>query len=354
MPYCSTAWRWALLLALASGCKQFYTVDEACQDKAPGEKSVSNSNAIEALIRINCYRRLSTVQRARFQKEIQESAENHATYMAVNEVWNDPGYLLATEDPEKRSFTGVTLFDRLDYVDYKLGEQPLGYRELLYLGDRLTGSERVDWTFHEPYFREFFLQLSVIGMGLAEAEIEPGLNAAYYVTVYDYPAYEHATRPVVYPKKDQLDVPTAYYNYDPRDAIADNVALGYPISVTVGARNAGGSYTGGGNPYDLNLKDVKVKGPDGELDFDVFLPPAPAGLLLEYTAVVVPLEPYKPNSKYTFTALADWDGGTTKEIDITFTTAKTETAPPDFSSYYERGLPAVIHRDSPPSPRLHQ
>ena len=100
------------------------------------------------------------------------------------------------------------------------------------------------------------------------------------------------------------------------DPDPDRGLIGYPISVTVAAPDAGDADA---DPYDLRLLDAELYGPDGVPIDIVHIDPSTDGYL--YTMVAIWTEgPLDANTLYEANLTVQWDGGQ-ETLSTVFTTA---------------------------------
>src|SRR5262245_12756047 len=100
-----------------SGCEQYYAVDEACLDKLSGADGLP-ATSVEALSRVNCYRRMTGVLRVGGNDTVQTAADGEVGYVLLNP---DPNLLQGSagaipwlsQSLGKPGFTGVEAYERL-------------------------------------------------------------------------------------------------------------------------------------------------------------------------------------------------------------------------------------------------
>jgi hypothetical protein len=325
-----------LLIANLLACKNFTTLEEACHDKVPGEQHVNSNGEIDAMWRINCYRRLVGLPRGRINKRVQEATENHMSYLKKNQEELIDGASFFRENNGWPGFTGVDVQGRLDKVEYEWDGSPTGWGiwEHIWLDEFTKSKDRIDFWAHDPYSRETFLQPSWVDGGYAQSPIFGSGQIGYLVIFYDFPAPQRADRPILFPKDEMEQVPPTYLSYDSFDPLCGQ-ELGFPITITVGSDNATGGFGSSSNPYDLKLDFASLHGPDGAVKLDTRQPgdgKNPGGFLL-YTVAAIPLTPLKPNSWYTFEAAITWNVGE-KDVSASFkTAAKTKRPLPPFDPF---------------------
>ena len=68
--------------------QKFSTLEEACQNEVPGENQIENDPAaIEAVGRVNCYRRLAGVVRGAIDPFVLEGTHNHIDWVIINDTF---------------------------------------------------------------------------------------------------------------------------------------------------------------------------------------------------------------------------------------------------------------------------
>ena len=306
--------------ALFAGCvPEFATVDEACHETV---RSAKNSTDLGLVVqhRMDCHRRVAGLTRGNLDKQVNAAAIAHAQYMSEN------GAASSTEEQGAAGFTGVTVWDRLEYQEYDttgIGTDGL-YNLYGTVLDGMDAAVWVDEVLMASYtYREVVLQPGWMDGGWGDDGIWID-----YIVLHEFPAQEHSSRPIVYPSDGQTDVPVSYYALDPNydDWTAYGALMGYPITLTF----SGYDSVSGDNPYDVMLVDPVLTGPDGEVEVQYSV----AGwdqIGTRYTAAVVPLQPLSPSSSYTLTATASWNDEK-KDIEVTFQT-RTDEEPANSTVY---------------------
>jgi len=307
-----------LLCAFAvCGCRpQFATVDEACHDHVPGE-SRDSDEAVAAIHRVNCYRRVARMARGSTDYRISAAAEAHARYIEMNGVPAD----FVSEEPGTPNYSGDTPADRAEAQGYDLGdswERWLGYWEGLFARTDDPADHADEWM-ENPFTRQGVLQPGWKDAGY-------GVAGSYAVLdiLYNFPASTNIQHPAVYPADGQEDVPYQVVWWTEDGAVPVNQEVGYPITITVGSDNEE-SELFAQNPYDLVLLDSAIEGPDGEVSHYIIAPESTPYALL-YTVALVPRAPLEPDETYTVTARINWNASHVKEIEATFTTASAEAS----------------------------
>ena len=122
---------------------------------------------------------------------------------------------------------------------------------------------------------------------------------------------------VMYPVDGQTDVPVDFNSdWEIPDPDPDRGVVGYPITVTVSAENAGPSME---DPYNLRLLDAVLLGPDGD-EVEVIAVDPSDDVYLFTMAAMWTTEPLLPNAEYEATMTVEWDGETETMVTV-FTTA---------------------------------
>lgn len=313
-----------LAIALLGGCKKnFYSVDEACHDTVPGAKKVEADEAVELLLRTNCYRRLVKLDRGHLDHRVQAGLEKHLAYMVEHRVW-ETGEAWNLEDPAKSGFSGVDVYERSEAADY-LFEDVAGWGvwEIAYFGNPFTPWELVEYLMPDPFWRQMLLQPDWVDSAYAEAQEEGGLTIAHGTIFYIYPSIEREEFPVVYPKDGQTDAPWSYRSDTPDDSIYPLGDVGVPITITFSNSLASTSFDPYAvNPYNVQFESASLKSGGSKVPLELITPPGTGvGDLLRYTLVAVPLEPLQPDTEYTFEARVTWSEGQSKTLTSVFTTS---------------------------------
>src|SRR5687768_5539422 len=105
-----------ILLTSLLACKHYDSVDEACADDVPAEKSLDDTPeaafSLSFALRANCYRRYVRLSQAPVEFAVEYAVEQHAEYLSVNELdelldsWGSE-----INGPE---YYGTDVFDRLE------------------------------------------------------------------------------------------------------------------------------------------------------------------------------------------------------------------------------------------------
>jgi hypothetical protein len=365
----------ATVLALAvgaSGCKEYFTVDEACHPDGkfrgmdidtlqPGEAA--------AIDRMNCYRRLVGFERFGVHDALQQAAENMGGYVAQNpDVYGRTGSALSylVQEGARPGFTGTEIWERLDVTNYPIPdatairvEQGIGV-----IPYEVSGAEVVD----EILMRTHWGQEGVItpspydvayteatldaawwlGTGLTQEQLGQALpdkgTIIYYVVASQSPPTEGAGEtPIILPKRNQEGVPLTgpltFDRYQP-DINSDGVVdlndatqLSYPITLGyTSAQNPTGS--SGVTPFDLVITSATIDGPNGPLE-TVWVSPGeaePANTRLDalsgtfnyWAGGIYATEAFTPNTAYRlYVDITTVDGPSSHNL--TFTTASSDS-----------------------------
>lgn len=328
--------RMPLLMLILSAClPSFETVEEACDGKVPGSKNAPEQ-AIDAMARVSCYRRLTKLTRARIEPRLQEASEAHNLYtraQATEEAlaaWT----FFFEEEAGQPHYTGVTVYDRAEAAGYPVANDGgLGVWQFEYLDDQ-SATDRIDFWFPDPDVRQSYLQPAWVGGAYAAGPSDhvPDSMLANMEIFYQIPTLDHAGTPVTYPVDGQREVHTSYEPIDPSSFGYGLGELGYPITVTVGSTTAGS----GENPHELEVHRAVLTGPTGELLLLTAIPGEHP--LLRYTVAFVPELPLEANTEYNFSAELSWTDQPNRNIDLTFTTG-SEPSPHSFRQVQTAELP---------------
>lgn len=336
-------------LAQLGGCKEYFSVDEACNDKLSGDKDLFPGER-EAMLRLNCHRRLSQLAGATANTQVQQAARNALNYVLLNPTAT---FLNGSERERswlrqlsnKQGFTGGGVRERLTdpvtgtgyaYFD----ELNTGTREFIdvqwtFGADPLpTGAAAIDHLIRDAEFRQFAMQGSWIDGAFAEVELTtewfasagmpeplPTSGRAYYaVQMYTEPHREHVDRPIVYPKEGMKDVPTWSYTHVPSPTVPNEYTqAGFPLTFTFGAADEANFEEIEFNQYHGEIQSIGVIGPDGRpVDLELVYPGDesnggfPDGIWLRTTLAAYPKTPLVPGEKYRLAAVVtspegEWD-----------------------------------------------
>ncbi len=360
-----------LVLAVgASGCKEYFTVDEACH---PDGKFIGMNNdklqpgEVQAIDRMNCYRRLVGFSRFQVDDASQQAAENMASYVVQNpDVFgrsqNELRYLL--QEGARPGFSGTEIWERLDVVDYNIPDATSirAYQFIGVIPEEVSSTDVVDEIMMRLHWgQEAVITPSPYDIGYAETTLdaawwtaagEAGLNdywgeayvpdsgSFFYLLVLSQlpPAEGAGDEPIFYPKNNQTGVPLSgpitLDRYVP-DINVDGVLneldftqLSYPITVGyTSSLNPTGST--GSTPFDLTITSATIQGPDGPLE-TVWASPSEAepannrydvavGTYSYWAGGVYATEPFRPSTPYTlYVDITTVDGPSSHNF--TFTT----------------------------------
>jgi len=362
-----------LVLAVgASGCKEYFTVEEACH---PDGKFVGMNNdklqpgEVQAIDRMNCYRRLVGFSRFEVDDASQQAAENMAAYVVQNpdifgRSQNELSYLL--QEGARPGFSGTEIWERLDVANYSIPDATAirAYQFIGVLDAEVSGAEVVDEIMMRLHWgQEAVITPSPYDIGYAEASLDAAWWAAaadagpdpadgeevvvptsgsffYLLILSELPPAEGAgDEPIIYPKRNMTGVPlsgpSALDRYQPDINLDDEIddldytQLSYPITVGyTSSLNPTGST--GSTPFDLTITSATIQGPDGPLD-TVWASPSetePAnnrldvavGIYNYWSGGIYATEPFQPSTPYTlYVDITTIDGPSSHNI--TFTTA---------------------------------
>ena len=296
-----------LTLLVLLGCKggkseaDPTSVDAACPDIDDYGYSGAGADAKDAFARAACYRSLLGLNQAGLDVRLDESAQAHADYMASQDT---------ITHQETRSgddnYTGEWVWDRADAAGYAF-TAGMSMAEVVAWG--ASPSESVDYWVNSVYHRIPFTSPDWRDVGFGQSDLYSSMTV-----VSDYPNSEDLA--VIYPVDGQTEVETTFNSDEeyPDPAPGKN-AVGPPITVTVGATQASNSYT---NPFDLQLVDATVTGPDGDLTLIELVPDEDDSLI--NTVALIPDEPLDAGATYEAEITVSWKGGE-QTLTATFTTA---------------------------------
>lgn len=285
------------MMSCTAGCKPLYaSVNEACDDDVPGEK-YGTADAIEAVSRMNCYRRFEQLNQGKIDEAAQGAAEAHVSYLVDNQAVTGTAQDFQ-QDPALPGYSGSDLLDRLQAEDFLFFEQSeVGLWEGLFVVFAEPG-DSVDLLMHNPYMRDGLLQPSWQGAGYAQETYDlDDTEIGYFNIVYRFPSYARLDKPVVYPRHGQSGIPTGYTagdEFDHKDL--DFQQVGYPITITVGSTEDFGPDN---NPYELQVAAL-IRTETGAIV------PFVAGPVFNATAMLIPTKPLPPNTRIDVEAVVQW------------------------------------------------
>ncbi len=291
----------ALFLAACGGADadmvDTVLLEEACGTEDYGYDSPS-ADAIEALERANCYRNLMALSQGMLDPSLDQAAQAHADYMAVN------GVLTHQESASGEGYTGEWHWDRATAAGYGCS----GCAIMEVVAHNLGPAAAVDTWVNSVYHRVPFTMPVWDDAGF-------GLSGAYssMTMVAPYPASEE--RAVIYPVHGQLDVPTTFdSDSESPDPVPSKALVGVPITVTVASATANSS----SNPYSISLLSSSLTGPDGDVDTITLEPASDSSLV--FMVAMVPSAPLAPDATYEAELEISWAGGSQQLLSV-FTTA---------------------------------
>lgn len=276
------------------------SVDAACQDSDVGDPDASDAQQA-GLYRANCYRALMGLDAGLLEERLDVSAQAHADYMKSNNT------LTHQETAGKSGYTGEWVWDRAEAEGYPFtGGMSIG--EVVAYGSDAAGS--VDGWMNSVYHRLPFASPEWREAGFGQA----GLYSAMTVVT---PWPDSGGSAILYPVDGQLDVP-ARFDSDGEwpDPAPSAGMVGPPITVTVGSADTTRSSQ---NPYDLQLLDASLEGPDGAVDLLSLVPDDDPYLV--YGVALVPTSPLSPGAEYSVSVTVSWTGGE-ETLQGSFTTAE--------------------------------
>jgi len=256
-------------------------LEGACADSEPGHDAAT-ADAIEALDRVNCYRRLAGLEVAVLDPQLDAAAQAHADYMELN------GELVHAETSGAPGFTGEQVWDRADAAGWT---DQAGYLflEVVAAGPEPAGA--VDLWVDSVYHRTPFMGPEWVAGGFGYA----GTFAAMAV-VEPYP--QSADVAVAYPVNGQLGVPHTFdSDTESPDPAPDHGLVGYPVTVSVSSTSP--------DPG-LQLLRGELRGPEGTVDV-IALDPTNDEWLFDMVALV-PIEPLTPGAAYDAELEIAWNG----------------------------------------------
>jgi hypothetical protein len=311
-----------LLLALGAGCVDRESIDSACAESIGGS-SWANEDAVHYFSRVNCLRRYAGMSKVRLQRDIMHAVTDHAAYMTLHLDPTQPLTLddLILENPNREGFTGVNDFDRVAargnsvINGFSHGAWVHATSDVPEDRSAQGWADLVDAESDHFIYRQKFLQPSSWGVGLAVDG-----DWRYSFEVYDFPADERVTRPIVWPVDGQTDVPTTSFNYWQIEGYeVPYGATGYHITVTVGSLD-GGSWVDV-NPYGLRSSEARLVDASGDdVEFWLVTPESVTPGAFLYSIAAVPKEPLEAGTEYTFSVHLDWQDFS-KDVETTFITS---------------------------------
>ncbi|MCB9681995.1 MAG: hypothetical protein H6733_11045 [Alphaproteobacteria bacterium] len=313
------------VLALQLGCRAtFDSVDDACPDGLAGDDQLEPGTE-DALLRIACYRRFVQLAPGKVTLGIQKAVAAHAAYLEDNGLLSPERIDTLNPWVENGSLTGFTggnVYDRLYAAEAIDHTADIGVWEVFLPVIDGARAASIDDLFHAfPWARDPMFQPALIGYGYAEARGGDDVYS-YMNIVYTFPPNLRFDKPIVFPHDGQLDVPVGYVPFDwPGNPLNVRPGIGYPISITVG------SYEGSlasANPYDLQLIEATLLGPDGQPVPLVTGGPGRYGWGDNQATVIIAADqPLRPDSTYELQATLSWNARTNKKVSTVFTTGSS-------------------------------
>jgi hypothetical protein len=347
-----------VLVLATAGCQEFFTLEEACDPGFTGKNQMT-PEGVEAFDRMNCYRRLSGVSKATGSEIVNEAADNEMNYILLNP---DPMILggpdgigeYLRQDPERAGFTGLSIRERLEAVNYAFYDPvntisdeiiSIQYRKA---GQEAYSTERaVDEQMRQTRIRQIMQQPSWLDGGYAQLELDKAwLEAAgetdfesatifYTIAIYTVPHLEHASTPVLLPKEDQEQVPLYWNTLDYSDFYQPIPArISWPVSFLVGTLDVDNYHAVDQNPYEVKVTSQEITNTvTGEALATHVVHPGdeiagvwPDGNRQRWIVGIYATQPYEPLTKYRVVAeMTTVDG--TYDIDYEFTTMAAEDDP---------------------------
>ncbi len=337
-----------------AGCKEYYTLTDACDDGFTGQKSAS-PEAVLAINHMNCYRRLSGVGKGTHDQFATAAAEDALNYMLLNPdplILGGPdgvaGYL--KQQPAREGFTGYGVRDRLDHAGYYMYDPGGTYvQEFLNVQFRDDGEEKydtvraLDESMRTISQRQGILQPSWNDGGYAELELDQewlttagasatSATAHYWMMISAVPHLEHASLPVLLPKEDQTGVPLYAPATDvrlPYQPVATTIS--WPVTFLVGTLDETNYSAIDQNPFEVEVSNQSIivaatQEPllthvvhPGDEPFEIW----PQGNTNRWIVGLYTPAPFAPNTEYEVHADVSTVDGDFR-IGYNFTTAATD------------------------------
>jgi hypothetical protein len=275
------------------------SVAEACGTDPRGYGSPS-SDAIEAIERVHCYRNLMGIEAGGLDPELDDASQSHSDYMDRHDT------LTHWQDSSLTGYTGDWVWDRMETAGYPT-EAGQAWSEVVAWGT--TPTEAVDLWIGSVYHRVPFTMPYWLDAGFGQTG---DYSAMSFVTPYP----DGPRDAVMFPVHGQTEVPIDFdSDTEYPDPAPEHGTVGYPITVTVSANNVGSDWV---NPYDLEILDAELIGPDGAALEIIELDPS-NDEHMSTMAAIVPVEPFESGAEYTATMTITWDGQE-ETFSATFTT----------------------------------
>ena len=241
------------------------------------------------------------IDQGRLDADLDDASQIHADYMALHDT------LTHYEDPTDDLFTGEWVWDRMETAGYPVAPGQ-SWAEVVSWGT--TPTEAIDMWIGSVYHRIPYTIPNWIDAGFGQNDLFSSMS---FVT--PYPGGPRTA--VMYPVHGQRDVPTSF-NSDTEwpDPAPDHGVVGYPITVTAVANSVG---TDSNNPYDIEILDAVLIGPDGD-EVDCLLSDPSTDDHLYVMATMLPLAQLEAGAQYTAIMTIEWDGAE-EDFEATFFTA---------------------------------
>ena len=284
-----------------SGFTRVGSIDEACDALGPGYGSATD-DAVEAIDRTNCYRNLMGLSRGMLDPDLDAASQMHADYMDRHDT------LTHWEDPSRPLYTGEWVWDRMEAAGYPVAPGQ-SWSEVVASGT--TPAEAVDLWIGSVYHRIPFTMPYWLDAGFGQTG---DFSSMSFVT----PFPDGPRTAVMFPADGQDEVPTSF-NSDTEvpDPAPSHGVVGYPVTVTAVASSVGSDWS---NPYNVELVDAELVGPNGDL-VDCLLSDPSTDDHLYVMATMLPVSPLQSESVYTATMTVRW-GGSEETFVATFRTAR--------------------------------
>jgi hypothetical protein len=367
-----------LPLLSAFGCKEYYSVDEACHPKGTFRgDDLLTAGEVSAVDRWNCHRRLVGFERIGINDLTQEAGKGVGAYALENpDLYANYFRGLADsttfidQQPARPAFSGVNVWERLDQVDYRISEVTgtWAYELIGVFDEEIAGEAIIDAWFSVHFAQEFGITPSVYDAAYHETELpaewwqaafdESGLVAGvgsappiptggklfYALVLSDAPPIEGASEePISYPKVDQIDVPLSGPLARERlGAVSTGTAveepeifsLSYPVSVGYISALQGLGTSSATNPYGFEIINASIQANNVALDV-LWVSPEEAtpanhnlevdGLLNKWMGSIYAKAPFEPNTVHTvFVDYTSVDGPASTSF--SFTTGSADSA----------------------------
>ncbi|MCB9664532.1 MAG: hypothetical protein H6732_10475 [Alphaproteobacteria bacterium] len=298
------------LIATQLGCaklfaRQWEDIEEACQDRFPGDTLVESEARIY-LRRLACYRRFVNLSDLAVTEEVHEATTNHAKYLRENGVLDKEITNLDQVFVENMNLpfaTGQTVRERLLRTGaVTKGESFWTWDVWLRSFDPRIADEHAD----NPFIRDIVFQPGFAGAGIelvqTQSSVDAYMNVLFYLGNSD-----RIDWPVVYPKDGQSNVKLEW------DAGVANPLwgpriTGYPITITLGAsksRQASNPYQA--RLYDAHIYAVGADGNEREIAYKAVMPQKFSnGSDLLNTIILFPQLPLQSDTEYRVDVTLGW------------------------------------------------